>query len=73
MFFLYGCACLSFSDLLAYGHAVMMLNVLRFDIIIKNLTSYQIHPERRHCAATEAMASYFLGLYPHSISKIRLD
>ena len=35
MFFLYGCACISFSDLLAYGYAVMILNVLRSDITIK--------------------------------------
>ena len=35
MLFLYGCAFLSFSDLLAYGYAVIMLNVLRFDITIK--------------------------------------
>ena len=35
--FLCGCACISFSDLLAYGYAVMMLNVLRSDITIKNL------------------------------------
>ena len=27
MFFLYGCACLSFIDLLAYGYDFMMLNV----------------------------------------------
>ena len=38
MFFLYGCACLYFSDLLAYGYAVMILNVLRSDITIKNST-----------------------------------
>ena len=57
MFFLFGCACLSFSYLLAYGYAVMMLNVLRSDITIKNLTWYQSHPERRHCAATEARDS----------------
>ena len=35
MFFLYGCACLSFSDLLAYGYAVIMIIVLRSDITIK--------------------------------------
>ena len=35
VFFLCGCACLSFSDLLAYGYAVMMLNVIRSDITIK--------------------------------------
>ena len=40
-FFLCGCACLSFSDLLAYGYAIMMLNVLRFDITIKNSTWYR--------------------------------
>ena len=34
-FFLCGCAYLSFSDLLAYGYGVMMLNVLRSDITIK--------------------------------------
>ena len=39
MFFLYGCSCVSFSDLLAYGYVVMMLNVLRSDITIKNLTT----------------------------------
>ena len=38
MFFLYGCAVLSFGDVLAYGYAVMMLNVLRSDITIKNST-----------------------------------
>ena len=64
MLFLYGCACLSFSDLLAYGYAVIMLNVLRSDINIKNSTWYQSHPETRHCADAEAMASYFLGLSP---------
>ena len=37
--YLCGCACLYFSDLLAYGYAVMMLNVLRFNITIKNLTN----------------------------------
>ena len=50
-FFLCGCACLYFSDLLAYGYAVMMLNVIRSDITIKNLTWYQIHPERILCVA----------------------
>ena len=35
MFFLCGCVFLSFSDLLDYGYAVMMLNVLRSDITIK--------------------------------------
>ena len=34
-FFLCGCACLSFSHPLAYGYAVMMLNVLRSDIPLK--------------------------------------
>ena len=38
--FLCGCACLSFSDLLAYGYAIMMLNVIRYDKAIKNLTWY---------------------------------
>ena len=33
--FLCGCACLAFSDLLAYGYVVMMLNVLRTYITIK--------------------------------------
>ena len=33
--FLCGCSCLSFSDLLAYGYAIMMLNVIRYDITIK--------------------------------------
>ena len=40
MFLLYGCACLSFSDLLAYGYAVIMINVLRSDITIKNSTMF---------------------------------
>ena len=38
--FLCGSACLYFSDLLAYGYVVMMLNVLRSDITIKNSTWY---------------------------------
>ena len=33
-----GCACLSFSDPLAYGYDVMMLKVLRSCITIKSLT-----------------------------------
>ena len=36
--FLYGCDALSFNYLLAYGYVVMMQNVLRSDITIKNLT-----------------------------------
>ena len=40
--FLCGCACLSFSDIWAYGYAIMMLNVLRSDITIKNLTLIQL-------------------------------
>ena len=67
--FLYGCACLSFSDPLDYGYAAMMLNVLRFDITIKNSIWYQSYPKRINCAATEARVSYFLGLSPQSISK----
>ena len=35
MLFLCGCACLSLSDLLAYGYDFMMLNVLIYDITIK--------------------------------------
>ena len=70
--FLCGCAFLSYSDLLAYGYSVMMLNVLRSDITIKNLTWYQSHLERRNCAATKARASYFLVLSLHLISKRRL-
>ena len=38
MLFLCVCDFLCFSDLLAYGYAVMMLNVLRSDITIKNST-----------------------------------
>ena len=57
MFLLYGFACLSFSDILSYGYAIMMLNDLRSDITIKNSTWYEIHPERRNCAATEARDS----------------
>ena len=70
--FLYGCACLYFSDLLAYGYAVMILNFLRSNITIKNSTWYHSHPERKHCVAIEARDSYFLGLSPQSINKIRL-
>ena len=42
MFFLCDCAYLSFSDLLAYGYAVMMLNVLRFDITIEKLNKHNL-------------------------------
>ena len=63
MLFLCDCACLSFSDLLAYGYVVMMLNVLRSDITIKNSTWYQSHPERRHCVAAEARAFYIRGIF----------
>ena len=35
MFFLCGCFYLSFSDILDYVYAVMMLNILRSDITIK--------------------------------------
>ena len=72
VFFLCGCACLSFSDLLAYGYAVIMLNVLRSYITIKQSTWYQSHPKRRHCAVTEYRTSYFLGLSQQSISKRRI-
>ena len=64
LFFLYGCSYLSFNDLLSYGYTVMMLNVLRSYITIKNLTWYRRHPEIRHCAATKAKDSYLLGLSP---------
>ena len=37
MLFLCGCDCLYFSDILAYGYAITMLNVIRSDITIKNL------------------------------------
>ena len=40
MFFFCGCACLSFSDILAYGYAIIMLNVIRSEITIKNLTTF---------------------------------
>ena len=46
-----GCDCLSFSDPFAYGYDVMMLNVIRSCITIKNLTWYQSYPERSLCAA----------------------
>ena len=72
MFFLYGCACLYFSDLLAYGYAVMMLNFLRFDITLQNSTWHQSNPERIHCAATKARDSYLLGLATQSIRKSML-
>ena len=35
VFFLCGYACLYFSDILAYGYDVMMLNVIRYYITIK--------------------------------------
>ena len=52
--FLCGCACLSCSDLLAYGYFVLMLNVLRSDITIKiqHLISQQhCHPRAGHDSA----------------------
>ena len=36
---------------IAYGYDVMMLNVFRSCITIKNITWYQSHPERSLCAA----------------------
>ena len=42
---------LYFSDPFAYGYVVMMLNVIRCGITIKNLTWYQIYPERSLLAA----------------------
>ena len=62
MFFLCGCACLSFSDLLAYGYAVMMLNVIRSDITIINLTWYQSHPEKSHCATETVLQLQLLKI-----------
>ena len=62
MLFLYGCVCLSFSDLLAYGYVVMMLNVIRSDITIKKLTWYQSHPERSHCAAETVLQLQLLKI-----------
>ena len=47
MFFLCGCACLFLSDLLAYGYVVMMLNVLRSDITIKNSTLTFLIPNKQ--------------------------
>ena len=60
--FLCGCACLSFSDLLDYGYVVMMLNVLRYDIAIKNLTWYPSHPERSNCAAETVLQLQLLKI-----------
>ena len=57
-----GCACLSFSDVLAYGYVVMMLNVIRYDITIKNLTWYQSHPERSLCAAETVLQLQLLKI-----------
>ena len=57
-----GCACLSFSDPFAYGYVVMMLNVIRYDITIKNLTWYQIHPEIILCAAETVLQLQLLNI-----------
>ena len=46
-----GCAFLSFSDPFSHGYIVMMLNVIRSDIMIKNLTWYQIYPKIILCIA----------------------
>ena len=46
-----GCTCLCFSDPFSYGYDVMMLNVIRFDITIKNLSWYHKYPEISLCAA----------------------
>ena len=62
MFFLCGCACLSFNDILAYGYVVMMLNVIRSNINIKNLTWYQSHPEIIHCAAETVLQLQLLKI-----------
>ena len=62
MLFLCGCACLYFGDLLDYGYAVMMLNVLRSDVTIKNSTWYQSHLERSHCAAETVLQLQLLKI-----------
>ena len=62
MFFLCGCAYLYFSDLLAYGYAVMMIKILRYDITIKNLTWYQIHPKIICCAAEIVLQLQLLNI-----------
>ena len=53
-----GCACLSFIDLLAYGYAVIMLNVIRSEITIKNLTVVTSTPNTIYKSAKGQ------GLYP---------
>ena len=55
--FLCGCACLSFSDLLAYGYVVMMLNVLRSDI------NNKIQHERTFLKRGSSDDDVAMGLY----------
>ena len=45
-----GCTCLSFSDPFAYGYDVIIINVIRSCITIKNLTWYHIYPQIGLCA-----------------------
>ena len=57
-----GCACLSFSDLFAYCNTVMMLNVIRSDITIKNLTWYHNYLEISLCASKTVLQLQLLKI-----------
>ena len=57
-----GCTCISFSDPFAYGYAVMMLNVIRSYITIKNLTWYHKYPEISLCAAKTVLQLQLLKI-----------
>ena len=61
-FFLCGCAYLSFSDILAYGYDVIMLNVIRSEITIKNSTWYHIYHERSLCATETVLQLQLLKI-----------
>ena len=56
------CACLSFSDPIAYGYDVMMLKVIISCITIKNLTWYQIYPRRSPCATVTQLQLQLLEI-----------
>ena len=50
----------------AYGYAVMMLNVIRSDITIKNLTWYQSYPERSLCTTETMLQLQLLKIVFHA-------
>ena len=57
-----GYTCVSFSDPFAYGYVVMMLNVIRYYITIKNLTWYHNYPEISLCAAKTVLQLQLLKI-----------